>query len=95
MRLTKDLALEHVAIDTTRIKVDEEVGFTALTGGLALSKMRVEMEMKPSNKLPVAEIDATYQPLTGIEIPHVLTIHVETAGMEPIVLTLNNCKLSQ
>lgn len=95
MQFSKDLALEHIAIDSPRINIDEDLGFVSLSGGLALSKMRVELEMKPSNKLPVTEIDVAYQQLSGLELPHALTIHVETAGMEPIVLTLDNCKLSQ
>jgi hypothetical protein len=91
---SKDLVLQHMSIDTTRASIVEDVTFLPVAGGQLLSSMKANMELKPSSKMPVTEIDATYQTVGGLQLPQTLTVKVEVPGTPPLVATLRDCKLN-
>jgi hypothetical protein len=71
----------------------EDTTFLQVTGGQVLSSMKVAMDMKPSGKLPDTEIDASYQSLGGMMLPHILTFKSDV--VQGLTATLTDCKLTQ
>lgn len=91
---SKDLVLQRMNIDSSRVSIAEDLAFLPLPSGLVLSGFKAQMQLKPSGTMPETEINATYQQMNGLELPHTFTIRIEGPGLPPIVGTLKDCKLN-